>query len=73
MISLGLPDFTVTDFDVVQNFTTKSPYLNDQSVTLEIACENNYHVAYLFERFNTESGYDFLTLTDTVNDVQILS
>ena len=40
---------------------------------MEISCENNYHVAYLFEQFNTESGYDYLTLTDTINDVQILS
>ena len=40
---------------------------------MEISCENNYHVAYLFEQFNTENGYDYLTLTDTINDVQILS
>ena len=70
---VGLTDFTTANFDVVRTFETESPYSNDENILLEITCKNDFHVAYLFETFDTESGYNYLTLTDKTNYVQILS
>ena len=72
-VCLGLPDFTTADFDVIATFETDHPYMNNQNTILNITCDSTHNVAYLIKDFNTESGYDFVTLTDTDANVQILS
>ena len=37
---------------------------------MEVTCDNDNHVAYLFEQFNTVTSEDYFTLT--ANNVQIL-
>ena len=58
---------------MVATFETEHPYLNNTNTALNITCESTHNVAYLITDFSTESGYDFVTLTDTDADVQILS
>ena len=72
MLGLG-PDFTTTNFDVIATFKTRSPYQNNQNTALDITCDSTHNVAYLITDFSTESGYDFVTLTDTDADLRILS
>ena len=45
----------------------------NQNIALDITCDSTHNVAYLIMDFNTESGCDFVTLTDTDGDLQILS
>ena len=46
--------------------------MNDQNTILNITCDSTHNVAYLIKDFDTESGYDFVTLTDLVDNNQIL-
>ena len=57
---------------MIATFETDSPYLNNQDKALEVTCDSTHNVAYLIMQFNTESGYDFVTLTDLVDNTQIL-
>ena len=57
---------------MIATFETEHPYLNDQNTTLDITCDSTHNVAYLIMQFNTESGYDFVTLTDLDDKTQIL-
>ena len=70
--NLGLPNFATANFEVVKIFETKHPYFNYQNRKLDVACEENFHVAYLFEQFVLEKDYDYLTLTNTITNVKIL-
>ena len=70
-VCLGLPDFTTADFDVIATFETGHPYMNDQNTILNITCDSTHNVAYLIKDFDTESGYDFVTLTDLANNDHI--
>ena len=54
-------------------FETDHPYQNNQNKALQITCDSTHNVAFLIMDFDTESGYDFVTLTDTDADLQILS
>ena len=72
-IGLGLPDFTTASFDVAATFETEHPYSYNTNTALTITCDSTHNVAYLITDFSTESGYDFVTLTDTDADLQILS
>ena len=67
-----LTDFSTAEFDVVATFQTDNPYSNNQNESLSITCNNTFNVAFLFEQFNTEFGYDFVTLTDQASNEQIL-
>ena len=58
---------------MIATFETDHPYLNNQNTALSITCDITHNVAYLIMQFNTESGFDFVTLTDTDADVQIIS
>ena len=69
--SLG-PDFTTANFDVIATFETEHPYINNQNTALDITCDSTHNVAYLIMQFQTESNWDFVTLTDTDADFQIL-
>ena len=71
-VSLGLPDFTTAVFDVIATFETERPYLNSQNTQRNVTCDNTHHVAYLIVDFSTESGFDFVTLTDLVDNNRIL-
>ena len=66
------PDFTTADFDVVATFKTDSPYVNNQDKSLDITCDDTFNVAFLFEQFNTERRYDFITFRDLAINEQIL-
>ena len=57
---------------MVATFQTDHPYSNNQNESLDIACDDTFNVAFLFEQFNTESGFDFVTLTDQASNEQIL-
>ena len=57
---------------MIATFETDSPYLNNQDEALEVTCDSTHNVAYLIMQFNTESGYDFVTLTDLIDNTQIL-
>ena len=70
-IGLGLPDFTTASFDVIATFETEHPYSKNQNTALDITCDSTHNVAYLIMDFNTESGYDFVTLTDLANNGHI--
>ena len=67
-----LPDFSTADFDVVATFQTDSPYSNNQDETLVITCNNTFNVAFLFTLFDTESEYDFVTVSDIVNNTLVM-
>ena len=58
---------------MVATFKTDSPYSNNQDELLDIFCDDTFNVAFLFEEFNTESGWDFVTLTDQASNEEILS
>ena len=58
---------------MIATFETEHPYSNNQNTALDITCDSTQNVAYLIADFSTESGYDFVTLTDTDTDLQILS
>ena len=58
--NLGVLNFATANFEVVKIFETKNPYFNYQNRTLDVACEENFHVAYLFEHFVLEKYYDYL-------------
>ena len=68
----GLPDFGSANFDVIATFQTESPYKNNQNWALEITCDSTHNVAYLIMDFKTEEDYDYVTLTDLVDENQIL-
>ena len=67
-----LTDFSTAEFDVVATFQTDNPYSNNQNETLNIACNNTFNVAFLFKQFDTESGYDFVTVRDIVNNTLVM-
>ena len=56
---------------MIATFETDHPYDNDQTIMLDITCDSTHNVAYLIKDFNTESGYDFVTLTDLANNDHI--
>ena len=58
---------------MIATFETEHPYSNNTNTALNITCESTHNVAYLIMDFSTESGYDFVTLTDTDADLRILS
>ena len=58
---------------MIATFETEHPYPINTNTALTITCDSTHNVAYLITDFSTESGYDFVTLTDTDADVQILS
>ena len=58
---------------MIATFETDTPYLNNQNIALNITCDTTHNVAFLIVDFDTESGYDFVTISDTDGDVQILS
>ena len=66
------PDFSTAEFDVVATFQTDNPYSNNQDEALDITCNNTFNVAFLFEQFNTEFGYDFVTVRDIVNNTLVM-
>ncbi len=53
-------------------FETDTPYLNNQNTALNITCDTAHNVAFLIMDFDTERNYDFVTLTDLVDNTQIL-
>ena len=55
----------MADFAVIDSLATQNPYLNDQKLSKIFTCEENSNVAFKFTLFDTESGYDFVYLTDT--------
>ena len=57
---------------MIATFETDHPYLNNQNTALSITCDITHNVAYLIMQFNTESDYDFVTLTDLIDNTQIL-
>ena len=69
---LGLRDFTTAEFNVIATFETYHPYLYNQNNALDITCDSTHNVAYLLANFSTEPYYDFVTLTDLVDNNQIL-
>ena len=71
-IGLGLPDFTTASFDVVATFETEHPYLNGRYTVLNINCNMTHNVAFLILDFKTERDYDFVTLTDRIDNDEIL-
>ena len=70
-VSLG-PDFTTANFVVIATFETEHPYSNDENTALDITCDSTHNVAYLIMQFNTEKCCDYVTLTDLVDNTQIL-
>ena len=58
---------------MIATFETEHPYPNNTNTALNITCDSTHNVAYLIMDFSTESGYDFVTLTDTDADLRILS
>ena len=57
---------------MIATFETDTPYLNNQNVALNITCDTAHNVAYLIMDFDTERNYDFVTITDLVDNNQIL-
>ena len=57
---------------MIATFETDTPYLNNQNTALDVTCDSTHSVAYLIMDFDTERNYDFVTLTDLVDDNQIL-
>ena len=57
---------------MVATFETDHPYLNNQKTALNITCDSTHNVAYLIMDFDTERDYDFVTLTDLVDNTQVL-
>ena len=57
---------------MIATFETDTPYLNNQNIALDITCDNTHNVAFLIVDFNTETNYDFVTLSDLVDNTQIL-
>ena len=57
---------------MVATFETEHPYINYQHKALDITCDKTHNVAYLFVDFSTERDYDFVTLTDLIDNTQIL-
>ena len=39
---------------------------------MDITCDDTFTVAYLFKQFETEHSYDFVYLTDTIGNRQVL-
>ena len=58
---------------MIATFETEHPYSNNRNTASTITCDSTHNVAYLIMDFSTESGYDFVTLTDTDADLRILS
>ena len=54
-------------------FKTENPYPNDYDESLIVTCDDTHHVAYMFEKFNTEERYDYVNLTDQIDNNEILS
>ena len=71
-VCLGLPDFTTAKFDFISTFETEHPHSNYRNTALDITCDSTHNVAYLIMDFDTERGYDFVTLTDLVGNTQVL-
>ena len=57
---------------MIATFETDTPYLNNQNIALDITCDTAHNVAFLIMDFDTESGYDFVKLTDLTTNNQIL-
>ena len=57
---------------MIATFETEHPYINNQNTALDITCDSTHNVAYLIMQFQTESNWDFVTLTDLVDNTQIL-
>ena len=58
----------MADFAVIDSLATQNPYLSDQKLSKNFTCEETSNVAFKFTLFDTESGYDFVYLTDANND-----
>ena len=57
---------------MIATFETDRPYLNNQNTALDITCDSTHNVAFLIMDFDTERNYDFVTITDLVDNNQIL-
>ena len=57
---------------MVATFQTDNPYSNYQDESLDITCNNTLNVAFLFQQFDTESGYDFVFVRDIVNNTLVM-
>ena len=57
---------------MIATFETEHPYINNQNTALDITCDSTHNVAYLIMQFQTESNWDFVTLTDLVDNTQVL-
>ncbi len=59
---------------VAMNFASESPYKPNTDQTFEISVPGAKEFAIYFEKFNVESGYDFVTIYDAAgNKVQTLT
>lgn len=59
---------------VAMNYASASPYKPNSNETYEISVPGAKEFALYFEKFNTESGYDFVTIYDAAgNKVQTLT
>ena len=57
---------------MISIFETDRPYLNNQNTALDITCDSTHNVAYLIVDFDTELDYDYVTITDLVDNSEIL-
>ena len=57
---------------MIATFETEHPYLDGQNTALSITCDITHNVAYLIMQFNTEKCCDYVTLTDLVDNTQVL-